>query len=186
MNHKINTAICRLLVLLTISTILLLTAGCARQQPAILFEDPETRETIKRIALHHNVDFWHRCSSTAYERRNIKASDNLSADQLAVFDIYGQPDYVRVPFTSQFREETHEWLYLEQNHIFQFVGGILVHNQDATDLERTLVYRGYPRYYIQAREELSALRQTLIYRNWQGTRLDLLSFADGQLVMRTE
>jgi hypothetical protein len=162
-----------------------LVVACSKNQPVLLYEDTETRDTIKRIARHHSVDYTYRCRSVAYDR-NSRQLKGRSEDEKKVLELHGQPDYLRRPFTSQYSEKTREWIHTEANRLFQFVGGTLVHSQEISDIERTMVSRGYPRYYSEYQDMNSPLRQNLMYRGSEGHSLITFSFTNGELITRTQ
>lgn len=190
----------------------LLVAGCSRNEPVFVYTEPmrsktptlqeegaglqygvqevEEKEmvTVKRLAKHHHIDYVTRFTSACYfhgSKRPLKAG-KLSEDESRVFEEYGQPEFQRYAFTSQFDEKTREWLYMEEDLLFQFIGGQLVYTGEVTDYERILTRRGYPDKYLYSITDLNPVRQVLIYREFLGDRVAVYGFADGRLVTRNE
>lgn len=161
--------------------------GCASNRPVRYFQDEDNQETIKRIAKKHETGLTQRWIATAYRKRSSEIKPRkVSEDQREILDVYGQPDYIRRSFTSQFNERVHEWVYLDKDALMQFIGGDVVHVQPVTGLEKTLIFRGYPNSYYQTRQEGSPLRQVFIYRNWYGNVLHVYTFSNGAIISQDE
>ncbi|HUT23765.1 MAG TPA: hypothetical protein VM492_05435, partial [Sumerlaeia bacterium] len=159
-------------------------AGCARHALPRTFHDIDgNRVPFKRVALHDSVDFFHHWRSRAFGKviTPIPAK-RLSADQKAVVDDFGQPDYIRGPFLSQYRESVVEWVHLEDSLLTQYVDGEIAYTGPVTDYEQILIFRGYPRFTVNFLGNVGARYQTLIYRNMTGTELGAYTFADGVLL----
>jgi len=163
-------------------------AGCARHALPRTFHDPDgNRVPFKRVALHDSVDFFRHWRSRAFDKvEKLIPAKRLSADQKAVVDDFGQPDYIRGPFRSQYRESVVEWVHLEESLLTQFVDGDLVYTGPVTDYEQILIFRGYPRFTVNFLGNVGARYQTLIYRNIAGTELGAYTFANGVLLDSVE
>lgn len=163
--------------------LLILLAGCSGYSGGGPLPTPDGT-TIKRLAIHDSIDYQYRWRAAAYERTRVRKP--LSQDKADILAVCGQPDYVRIPFRSQFGEETEEWLYTGQDRLFQFVEDKLVHSQPVSDLERLLLRKGYPQYAFQTQPGRIPFRQTLIYRDWEGHDVEVYCLANGKLVVGGE
>ncbi|NQU44662.1 hypothetical protein HQ520_15330 [bacterium] len=172
--------------LATMCLLFVLLAGCAANRPVLYYEDPETKDTVKRVPRYGEIDYFHHWRSVCYRENEGKARAGSSEDKAIVLEALGQPEYIRVPFISQYNENTVEWIYTEQDMLFQFVGGEMVHAQAVTDIERVWIVKGYPDFYISSLEDWGKRRQTLIYRDYSGSDVELYSFSDGVMATRTE
>jgi hypothetical protein len=165
-----------------LSVLFALLAGCARYGGGPVV--PPGTATPKRVALHDSVDYLYRCRAKAYKHQTIH--NPRAADKADTLSVYGQPDYVRIPFRSQYGEKTEEWLYIGQDRVFQFVKNNLVYSGPVSDLERILLRKGYPKYAFQSQPGKIPLQQTLVYRNWQGTDVEVYCLTDGWMVVGGE
>ncbi|MBN1865728.1 hypothetical protein JW916_00400 [Candidatus Sumerlaeota bacterium] len=173
-------------ILALLALVLPVFAGCARSPLTSLEFDAEGKPVeLRREAKRHSVDFLHRFRAKAYDKTTWWDVHMISDDQEAVLSENGRPDFVRV-FRSTDRERIVEWMYAEKNLLVQFRKGRQVFDGPVTDLERILLRRGYPRFYMVSRSEKGPKRQTLIYRYPLTTRIDTYSFSDGRLVSMDE
>jgi len=163
--------------------LLIVLAGCSGYSGGGPLPAPDGT-TIKRVAIHDSIDYQYQWRAAAYERTRVRKP--LSQDKADILAVCGQPDYVRIPFRSQFGEETEEWLYTGQDRLFQFVEDKLVHSQPVSDLERLLLRKGYPQYAFQTQPGRVPLRQTFVYRDWEGHDVEVYCLANGKLVVGGE
>jgi hypothetical protein len=162
-------------------------AGCAfNSRPLFDYAKDGERVEVKRIAKHQRIDYFHRWRRTAYVKNGGELHWLLSPDQKAIIAEYGQPDYLRRTFRSTRGDLVKEWAYLEKGKIFQFVRGKMVYEGDLTDLEKTLILRGYPNHVFYLQLDPNITRMTFVYKGIFGLRRQTFSFANGRLCYSQE
>lgn len=164
----------------------ILLGACASAQLRTFYDQDGKRLYFKRRAVHSAVDYVHRFSDRAYKPCKKLRHSSLSFDQRVALSDLGKPDFLRIPFRSQYGERVSEWVYTDRARVLQFVGGDIVWDGPLTDMEQILLQRGYPRYYLAAHEEDGPVRETYVYRSPLGKLIQIYSFADGTLTSETE
>jgi hypothetical protein len=156
--------------------------GCAfNTRPMFDYMEDGEQVQIKRIARHQSIDYFHRWRRTAYVKNTGELHWLLSQDQKEIIAEYSQPDYLRRTFRSTRGDRVKEWAYVAQGKIFQFVRRQLVYEGELTDLEKTLIQYGYPKFVFAEQLEPDITRLTFIYESIFGLRRQIFSFANGRL-----
>jgi hypothetical protein len=169
-------------------TLLLIVAvvlsGCfAGQRPYFDYGPTGVEIQVKRTARYPQRDLKIRYRRTAYVhniRENVRAN---SIKQQEILEKYGQPDYVRLPYKSVRGDRVHEWAYLEENKLFQFVKQVLVYEGELSDKDRVLIQRGYPDKALRQEDFLGNRRETFIYENEFDTDRQYYSFTDDNMIL---
>lgn len=165
-------------------------AGCAhRKSPLPQFYDyGGIPRSFKRHELYPQRDFRHHFVRKAYYRPDHGWSmfEPLPGDQETTVKEWGRPDWIRKPFTSLQSEKVHEWVYLDKQRVFQFVGPDLVFDGPLTEYEQILISRGYPdrtNYVIRENGEREDLFvYTRVFTPW----LEQFKFRDGHVIQSQE
>lgn len=123
-------------------------AGCGNlnRKPLYNVNEPYTVEPYKRHMKHMEQDFIFRRSSRAYKSLGKPLTKRLSESEQDVLLRHGQPDYIRDGWRSQSGEIVNDWAWWDRGIIVQFVQGEAVFEGPLTDLDRSLIRYGYPRY----------------------------------------
>lgn len=117
----------------------------------------------------------------------VRQANNILSDmQKDVLGEWGQPDYLRGPYRSTRGDQVNEWAYVQANHIFQFVGCVMVYEGPLTDQDRTLITYGVPSERTVTQSEPGIRHEFWIYRPWYATSLNekLFKFANGKMIYR--
>lgn len=137
--------------------------------------------SFKRHEAHPQRDFVHRFFRKAYRAANDDF-DFASEEQEVLLEEWGRPTYLRNPFSSIEGEGVEEWVYLDQQRIFQFVDRGLVYEGPLTDFEMLLIRYGYPDRIQMTMSNMGPTLQKLFYRAMFGAgRLDIYVLSDGWL-----
>ncbi len=126
---------------------LLFISGCAlSSRPAFNHYDADGKPVMeKRIRRFLLRDMKVRWSRKAYRKNNSSGPHFLlSAEQKAIKEEHGAPEYLSYSYLSRHGDNIKEWVYWEKGLLFQFAGRKLVYEGELTDLERTMVRYGYP------------------------------------------
>lgn len=165
------------------SAVLLL--GCAGgMAPRWRYDEQGEPHESKRYPRHLAVDFRTRFLTQAYSpvKPREPIHEFLTEPQREILLEYGQPEYVRRPFTSRLGETVDEWIYLAQNQMFQFVRGRVVYQGEVSDLERTMIRRGYPTEALMWQADPGIERLLLVYGAPWDLRREVYTFANGRLL----
>ena len=115
--------------------------------------------------------------------------DILSEEQKKILASWGQPDYLRGPYTSSRGDSVVEWAYHASNHLFQFVDRAMVYEGPLSDQERVAITYGAPREVIVVQLEANIRRETWIYRPLFKSPIGkekMFSFSNGKLTYQQE
>ncbi|MCX7046038.1 MAG: hypothetical protein NTX50_11210 [Candidatus Sumerlaeota bacterium] len=137
----------------------------------------------KRYAKNVAVDYYYRFSNTAY--RPSTGTDfeiTLSADQQALLEDLGQPDLIRVPYTSKDNELVTEWAYTGYHHIAQFIESQLAYEGPMTDYEKTLLELGYPDSVSELTAHGDIQWTQWVYKKPRITRLRIITLAGDKII----
>lgn len=157
--------------------------GCAHQKPPLYDYDADgARVMVKRIPLRPGADRVTRVDKVAYLSGESLDPKTLSEEQIEVHRKYGHPEHVRKPFKSSRGEMVDEWLYRRSNYMVQWIDGKKVYEGEVTDIERTLLTWGYPKFAFVADDESPVDRQTWIYDDMIDASRNVFAFANGKLV----
>lgn len=157
-----------------------LRAGWHR--PQLVHQPDGTSVTFKRYERTASRNFFHHAFRQIYSAPGEHFIGD-GVDQETILTEWGVPDYVRKPFKSLEGERVHEWVYLDEYRIFQFVKGELVYDGPLTDFEQTLMRLGYPDRMVTLVDDLGRVIHTLNYRAVLFPyRLDTLYFSNDVLV----
>lgn len=175
--------------LLAFALLALLAGGCARNDRPLLIDRYDSHGEaylVKRIERHAIRDYWHHWKRSVY--RHPSAADLALGghDGVGIIDQFGDPVWVRGPFTSLEGQPVSEWLYLDEDRLFQFSDEKLVYEGPVTDFERTLLERGYPSQAEIIATEDGHVIQTMLYRNPFWANFDEMQFSDGNLIQSQE
>jgi hypothetical protein len=142
-------------------------AGCAqtRPKPQLVYHPTGEITTFKRYERYPQRDFFHRFVRKAYQPPQDRDFDFARPDQQHLLDAWGRPDYIRKRFQSLEDERVEEWVYLDQQYMFQFVDHRIVYEGELTDLEQLLIRKGYPDRLETSLGESGIPRHALIYWN---------------------
>ena len=163
----------------------LLVVGCGHVHPPRYDYDADgARVPVKRFPKNAAVDTKTRIDRVAYEEGSTFTADRLSPEQQEAYQTYGHPEYVRKPFKSTRGDFVHEWLYLRNNKLFQWVDGRKVYEGEVTDEERVLLKRGYPIHAWVELDQTGLERQIWIYRGNLDIQADIYSFSNGKMVFK--
>ncbi|HPB33132.1 MAG TPA: hypothetical protein PLB62_16905, partial [Candidatus Sumerlaeota bacterium] len=119
---------------------LLFISGCAlSSRPAFNHYDADGKPVMeKRIRRFLLRDMKVRWSRKAYRKNNSSGPHFLlSAEQKAIKEEHGAPEYLSYTYLSRHGDNIKEWVYWEKGLLFQFAGRKLVYEGELTDLERT-------------------------------------------------
>ena len=186
MTHRLRSPLSLATRLVCTAFLCALLVGCASGRLRTFYDETGKPEPFKRRAYHSSVDYIHRFTPHAYDHWGSFSAVGLSADQKTALVDHGTPDYARDPFRSQFAERTEEWVYLDESLLLQFVGGVKVYEGPVTKLEQILIERGYPRFASITDGVDEPCMTTFIYKHWIGGRIQIYTFADGQLLSKVE
>jgi hypothetical protein len=173
--------------LIAAGLVALLGAGCARHAPK-LYDRIKTEggqpEQFKRYELHPQRDFIHHWTRKAYlEPQPWKfEKSGVTPDQRLIVEEWGVPDAIRKPFKSIDGNHVEEWLYYDQQTVYQFIGGEVVYEGPMTDFEWVLVNRGYPDRAETLRENAGRVLSVLVYSRVFTPHLEEFKFVNGELI----
>ena len=164
--------------------------GCShtRPKPQLIHHRDGSMTTYKRYERLPQRDFFNRIVRKAYDVPDAGDFDFSGQSQDILLEQWGRPDYVRKPFTSLQGEKVEEWVYLDQNRIFQFVDHELIFEGELTDLEQILMRKGYPDQGIDdrvpagARSSTHSITETFSFRE----NIETFNLANGWLVHGVE
>ena len=168
---------------LSLAACLTLTlSGCSKIDTPLYKYGPEgERILFKRVPKNMEVNFFTRSDRKAYERGSTFTADHLSDEQRETYEAYGHPEYVRRPFDSRVDEKVDEWVYQRHNYLVQWIDGHKTFEGDVTDIERTLLVRGYPATTFYSMDEHGIEIQHWIYQREDIVEAAVISFTDGRL-----
>jgi len=176
-----------LLAMLTVFASVL-ALGCQQQTLYQHHYGPEgERVPFKRVPkrLTHTA---HTLSQPILTRAYVSGEElktgRLSEEQKSVIEEYGAPETIRIPFESLRNETVEEWVYLRHNLLAQWIDGTKVFEGPVTDIERTLLEKGYPARSMVSQDEYGLERQTWFYRNRPDMSSQVYTFTNGELVYR--
>ncbi|MBX7247348.1 MAG: hypothetical protein K1X53_17780 [Candidatus Sumerlaeaceae bacterium] len=156
-----------------------------RRYPLYKIRDIQSMTAYKYVDNKNGVEH--------YEKgRKLKRQPNdiLSEQQKEILAKWGQPEYLRGPYTSSRGDSVIEWAYLPLNHVFQFVDRTMVFEGPLTDAERTIIQHGQPSDVLVTQVEPNVRRETYIYRKnrpWAILEYEFVySFANGKLLYSQE
>lgn len=165
------------------ATLLACAGGCARQQAPLYNYDGEgARQMFKRVPKDLSADRIGRVDAVGYVPAEHLDPEDVSEEQRETIRQYGPPEHIRKPFTSQRGEKVDEWLYRRSNYLVQWIGGRKVYEGEVTDLEKTLLTWGYPKFGFISRDDTGIERQTWIYDDMLDASRHVFSFSNGKLV----
>lgn len=112
------------------------------------------------------------------------ANNTFTDQQKEILDEWGQPDYLRGPFRSTRNDQVNEWVYLQSNHLFQFVDGMMVFEGPLTDQDRTMITYGAPTERTVTQSEPGIRHEFWVYRPWYTVNFDekMFKFANGKMI----
>lgn len=164
----------------------LASAGCAWTRPQVVYHRSGELTSYKRYERHAERDFIHHFTRPAYRPPRFGVSTD-HADQKTIVDLWGQPDYRRKAFQSLQGERVEEWLYLDNQRIFQFVRGEMIFDGPLTDLEQVLLRYGYPDRGTMTISEFGTVKHTLLYNRVFGPfRMETFHLANDWIVHSSE
>jgi hypothetical protein len=159
--------------------------GCRQQALYHYHYSPEgERVPFKRVAKRMSRMTLRPWSTKAYVSGGDLKIEKISEEQKQIIEDFGVPESTRVPFESLQNETVDEWLYLRHNLLVQWVDGAKVFEGPVTDIERTLVEKGYPRTSTVSQDEYGVERQTWHYRNRPDLASQVYTFTNGELSYR--
>ena len=142
--------------------------------------------SYKRYERHPERDFFHHWFRTVYHRPSESELSDASADQEAVLQEWGDPEFIRAPFSSIEDQVIYEWVYTNKAHVFQFHRGHLVFEGPLTDYEQILMRRGYPDNARAFHTESAPRSDVFVYSNLFNPGLENYKFSEGNLVQSKE
>ena len=187
----------------------LVLTGCARTDARFTerIDEEGNIQARKRIDQNPERDFFHHFTREAYRVPRELASDGeeryalvfhgaLSpvgdtvlapeSDEFVIAKEWGKPNWVRKPFRSLLDERVDEWLYMDEDRMFQFVGGMLVYDGPVTDYERILIQRGYPDRHRTSKTDSGNRVDELVYQSVFFPWFEDYYLANGQIVQSQE
>ena len=188
----------------------LFVGGCATTKPRFTYQidDEGNIQVQKRIERNAQRDYLHRFTRTVYRKpKSLEVSADseqqalvlhrplfpwgdvvlgAESDQIIITKEWGMPDWVRKPFRSLKNETVQEWLYMDEDRMFQFVGDTLVYDGAVSDYERILLQRGYPNRHETIRIETDSRVDALLYEGIFFPTLEEYHFVNGVLVQSQE
>lgn len=141
--------------------------------------------SFKRAEQYPQRDYYHHCVRKAYRKTNYMF-EPVGRDQELTVTQWGQPDWIRKPFRSLENEKVTEWLYLKENHLFQFIGTELVYDGPLTEYEQTLLARGFPDRTHMVLRENGEREDLFVYTRLFTPWLEQFKFRDGRLIESQE
>lgn len=167
----------------------LLLAACARdtwERPAFVYARSGELQQFKRYERYPMRDFRHHFRRQVYYRVQEERPE-WQGDQTTLVEQLGFPDYVRKPFASFQDEKVEEWLYVDRQELYQFIGGMTVYEGPLTDVETTFLRYGYPDAARTSIETPGPVRIAMSYRNMFGPgRIESFNFMNDALVSGVE
>ncbi len=163
--------------------------ACAhtRPKPELIFHRAEEPTAYKRYERCAERDFLHHFVRKAYSSAKRSDLDFAGPQQQTILDTWGRPDYIRKPFWSLEDEKVEEWVYLDHQHVYQFVNHQLVFEGPLTDLEQLLIRLGYPDQMITTLSESGVVKHFLYYGNViLPGRLESFNLANGWIVHNSQ
>ncbi len=183
--------------------------GCARTDARFTerIDEEGNVQARKRIDQHPKRDFLHHFTRDAYRAPRELASDGEEryalvfhgalrpvgdmvlvpeTDEFVIAKEWGKPDWVRKSFRSLLGERVDEWLYMDEDRMFQFVGGMLVYDGPVTDYERILIQRGYPDRHRSSQTDSGNRVDELVYQSVFFPWFEDFYLANGQIVQSQE
>lgn len=151
------------------------------------YDDAGVPHAFKRIERNIKRDFWYHWARQAYTQPIQNPKVTFNTDQAMILETLGKPDWIRKTFRSLENDKVQEWIYAEENKLYQFINGRLVYDGPFTDYEQTLIRLGYPDDATYTLDNGKMLIATFSYRNhFWGMRQDEFHFIDGVLVQSIE
>lgn len=175
-------------IALVVALALTVTAltGCRRvPNPQVQFAEPGILATFKRYERNAERDFLHRWQRTAYRLADV-GDWGPESDQGIVLGEWGAPDYTR-DFDSMQNEDVVEWVFIDEQAIFQFVYGDLVYDGALTDYEMLLLQHGYPDTMVTEINDQGNVRHAFYYDSifWP-SRMDVYNLTNGWITLKQE
>lgn len=169
---------------LGLGLLLVFLSGCmANHAPRFLYGPDGEKIQFKRYEKNIARDWYYHQSRGIYDICDAEPHDPLlSVQQVDVLTTHGKPDYVREEFPVETKEYVTEWVYVEQNKLFQFIQGELVFEGPVTDYERTLIRYGRPDYALGQSDPLGPRSDTFQYKGFISVERKTYRFSDGKLV----
>lgn len=183
-----RNAACRNFAGLMLLAGLLVLSGCTYHKARLPFHYNQAGipEMVKRVERHPVRNWFHHWVREAYRRPSAEFLVKPGTDAARIKNQWGKPDWVRKPFRSLANERVHEWIYLEEMRLFQFIGDQLVFEGPLTDYEQVLLQRGYPDYVFQTRYETGTDEEVFIYHGVFIPKLEQFHFMNGELTQSQE
>jgi len=181
---RLHPASFRIATWATSCVLALLLTGCHFQKAPLNDYVEGQPLQFKRYDRHPVQDFFYRFGRKVFDINEGILWYRLSEDQRNVIGEFGQPDYIRRPFTSRQGEQVTEWVFLDKNKDFQFVRRQKVWEGPVTDMEKTLITYGVPRKIMIDQVSPNIERETFIYYTQLfTTRHMIFSFANGRMIL---
>ena len=162
--------------------------GCmhAGSRPQFTYLSSGEITEFKRLERYPQRDFIHHFSRTAYREHDEKAK-SAGPDFETIIEQWGPPDYVRKPFQSLEGDRVEEWIYLDEQRLFQFVANELVYDGPVTEFELLFLRLGYPNRVFTTIGDSGIVRSVLFYRTiFMPWRMETYSLANGWIVHADE
>lgn len=161
----------------------LILSGCAcvPKTSGSGMEEATLIGTHKRYPQYMARNFTTRFIRQAYKQPPGNIWNKATGDQIAVLETFGEPDAVRRPFKSRRGEKVGEWVYLDEDLLFQFICGNVVHEGEVTDLEEILMVHGYPDVYRRAQFAPDIEHHLFSYRDFFTLQVTAFAFFDNEL-----
>ncbi len=163
--------------------------GCAHYRAKEIYHYDANGQPFeyKRLERYPQRDFIHHATRTVYGKISPDYLPYSCSDQAALLQEWGNPDWIRKPFVALEGHWVEEWLYQDQNILFQFIGDKKVYEGPIMDLERTLLLRGYPDRAIVSRNEMTTGLQIYVYDRLFSPAIETFQFVkDGKLTFSEE
>lgn len=154
--------------------------GCASRTvpPADYIHGPVPHQA-RRATDYATETLWSTLAREAY-RPLARVPARRSPDQDLVIREFGPPSHER-RFDSIENEAVVEWLNIDHNQLFQFVGGRLVFQGEIRDLEHTLLRHGQPSIAMYHQFDPEIERVTFVYAEPYTMERLYFNFANGML-----
>lgn len=163
-----------------------LLAGCGNTAHFPYKLGEEGVEEFKRIEKFAQADVIHHLRKTAYLEPTPGRMRGAGEDGKVLIDDLGRPDWVRRPFRSLQEERVEEWLYVYDDLMFQFVDGWIVYEGPITDMEITLLQRGYPRLADVMRAHGEDTDIVFVYDSFLKIDPEIIHFKNGRRIVSGE
>jgi len=161
----------------------LLVGGCSVNQAPRFKYGPEGEQIqFKRYEQHLAMDYIHHQTYQVYKRTEaLPLGPTISETQKALLHDRGRPDYIRPDYYSDSNERVTDWVYFEEDLIYQFVEGEIVYEGPLSDMDELLIRRGRPSLTTIAENQTGNRADVLQYTRPFSDQLDEYMFKNGKL-----